>query len=178
MKKSCPYEKEVLNGLETGDLKPEIKKHMGDCRACKETASVHGWMNRFQAVSQETGTAGKKLPDAESIWERAFSPRRYHVIDRSLEKKALRPLLIPQLFAYVAAVIIIAYILLSGIPGTRDLLNTGPEATAVFTIFGSMMKAFFKSLSSMLVPMAVGFFSIIVFIVITGLGEKRMMNYK
>lgn len=173
MKKSCPYEKKVLKGLETGDLKPGIKKHMDDCRACKETASVYGWMNRFQTVSQETGPVGKKLPDAESIWERTFSPRRRPVVDKELEKKALRPLLIPQLAAYMAAVIVIGYIILSGIPGAGNFLNTGPEATAIFAIFASMLKAFFKSLSSMLVPMAAGFFSIIVLIIITGFESRK-----
>ena len=91
-KKNCPLEKEVLNNLKTGDLTPEIKKHAVNCPLCKESMTINKWMNRFHEVSLNVNTAEKKLPDAEFIWEKAFSVKP---LEKELVKKALRPLLVP-----------------------------------------------------------------------------------
>jgi len=157
-KKSCPLEKEVLNSLKTGDLTPGIKQHAADCPVCKESITINKWMNRFQEVSMNVNTAGKKLPDAEFIWEKAFLVKPP---EKELVKKALRPLLVPQVLTYVIAIIGLLYFFLS------------PDAAAMFTSLSPMLNVFFKSFSFLLLPMTAGLLSVIVFIFVTGFEPKK-----
>jgi len=169
---SCPLEKDVLKGMASGNLEPGLTEHKTDCPVCKESAAIHEWMNRFHAVSVETKGADIKLPDAEAIWEKAYAPHAYQP-DKELVKKALRPLLIPQVLTYAAALVFIVYLVLSNLPGLRDFLNISPESLTIFTSTASMFKSIFKSFSTMAVPMGIALVSLTVFAVVSGIEQKR-----
>ncbi len=171
-KTSCSYEQDVLKGLTSGNLTPGLKKHIENCPVCKETFVVHQWMNRFRAVSVETKGAEIKLPDAETIWEKAYASPAYHP-GKELEKKALRPLLIPQVLTFAAAVLVVIYLILSNLPGVRSFLDISPESMIIFTSIASMLKKFFKSMSSMAIPMGIGLASSVIFAIISGIERKR-----
>ncbi|MCP5105423.1 MAG: hypothetical protein GY950_18685 [bacterium] len=165
-KTSCLLEQEVLKGLTSGNLEPGLRKHAGNCPVCKETAAIHGWMNRFRAVSMETKGAEIRLPDAEAIWEkasvrRAFQPKK---VDKELEKKALWPLLIPQVLTVAAACVVIIYLV---------FFNISPGSLTIFTSIAAMFKSIFKSFSSMAVPMGIAMVPITIFTVVSGIQQKR-----
>ncbi len=169
---NCPKERDVLKALTAANMDTELKEHMTGCPVCKESAAIHGWMNRFRAVSMETEGTNIKLPDAEAIWDRAYAPE-IRQKDEALEKKAFRPLLITQVLTYAAAFVIMIYLVLSNLPGLRELLNISPESLGMFTSIASMFKSIFKSFSPMAVPMGIASVCIAVFAVVSGIEQKR-----
>jgi hypothetical protein len=173
----CPLEADVLKALTTGNLEPGLKKHMEDCPVCSETAAVHAWMGRFRTVSMGTAERKMNIPDAETIWEKAFSKPVY-VPDRELEKKVLRPLLFPQVLAYALGAAVVIFLFVSNPPGLRDLLDISPGTPVIVTSIAAMFKSLFKSFSGMLVPLGVGLVSAIFFSLITGFEGKREMAGK
>jgi len=174
-KKNCPFEIEVLDGLSSGSLTPEAKEHAETCAVCKESAAVYRWMNRFQAVSLETNTVRKILPDAESIWEGAFSSPAPAVDPaRALEKKALIPLLFPQVLAYAAAVIVVIYLFIANLAGIQDFIKSNPEVLAIMTYFLVMFKSVFKSSATLVIPMAAGLLSMIIFAIATAFESRSL----
>lgn len=178
-KKSCSFEKEVLNGLSSGELTPEAKDHAESCAVCKESIAIYRWMNRFQTVSLETNTARKILPDAESIWEGAFSsPAPVVNPARALEKKALLPLLFPQVLAYAAAVIVVIYLFIANLAGIQDFIKANPEALAIVTYFLAMFKTVFKSSATLVIPMAAGLLSMAIFAVAAAFEDKKLRGAK
>ncbi|HLP46991.1 MAG TPA: hypothetical protein VK469_13640 [Candidatus Kapabacteria bacterium] len=178
-KKSCAFEKEMLDGLRTGVLTPQSKEHGETCAVCRESMAIQRWMNRFQAAALETEAARKKLPDVESLWERAYvTPTPTPYPDKGLEKKALIPLLFPQVLAYAAAIIVIISLFISNLPGLKALLQTNPELPVMITSFLMMFKAFLKSVSYMLIPMAAGLLAMIIFTVASALEGKNFRGRK
>lgn len=168
-KKSCLFEEKVLNSLTTGDLEPEIKKHGENCLICKESVSIYKWMSNFQIVSKNIKVTEKELPDAEAIWEGAYS---FRSPDKELVKKALRPLIFPQVLTYATAIIVLFFLFFSNFQGIRNFVNTNAESVAIFSSLSLMLKAYFKSFSSILLPMAAALLSTIIFFFITGLNSK------
>lgn len=178
-KKNCPFEKEVLDGLSTGELSPEAKAHAENCTICKESVAIYRWMNRFQTVSLETNTARKKLPDVESIWEGAFSsPAPVGIPAKELEKKALLPLLFTQVLAYAAAIIFVIYLFISNLPGIEGHIKTNPEALAIFTYILAMFKAVLKSSAALAIPMGVGLLAMVIFAIAAAFESKALRPRK
>lgn len=176
-KKNCPFEKEVLEGLSSGNLAPEAKEHAESCAVCKESVTIYRWMNRFQTVSLETNTARKILPDAESIWEGAFSsPAPVVNPARALEKKALLPLLFPQVLTYAAAVIVLIYLFISNLPGIQGFIKSNPEALAIFTYMLAMFKTVFKSSSTLVIPMVASLLSIFIFAIAAAFESRSLRS--
>ena len=169
-KKTCLLEKEVLNSLAAGDLTAEIKEHMETCLICKESASLYQWMNRFQKVSRQGKMAEKKLPDAESLWERAFSLK---IPDKELVKKAMKPLRIYQVVSYVIAIIVLLYLVFAYFPGIHSSLNSSPVVGMILASLSSMVRNLFKSLSVVFIPIIIGLFSVVIFTIITGFEPKK-----
>jgi hypothetical protein len=174
-KKRCPFEEKVLKSLITGDLEPEIKKHGENCLICQESVSIYKWMSNFQIVSKNIKGTEKELPDAEAIWEGAYSVRRP---DKELVNKALRPLIFPQVLSYAAAIIVLCFLVFSNLQGIRNFINTNPESIAIFSSISLMLKTYFKSFSLILLPMVAGLFSTIIFFFITGFELKRLGSLK
>jgi hypothetical protein len=96
-KKICPSEKQVLEGLKTGKLSPELQSHLAECPVCQQLAAVYEWMNRFKEKDWKIDMAQNDLPSAEAIWNRALVRKRP---DRKLVKRALRPILYTQVLYY------------------------------------------------------------------------------
>lgn len=141
-KKICPMETEVLKGLSEEKMRPEIQDHIARCQICKDIALVQGWMNRFKESIQKTDTPKKILPAAESLWNHVYGRRRP---DKKMVRKALRPLIIPQVLFY-------------------SLLLTGIIA---MTIWG--FKKLGNTLDSRMISQILPFFGIMMFIVVISL---------
>ena len=142
-KKHCPLEKEVKKGLHEEKMSAELQEHIARCPVCRDMALVQGWMNRFKEKSWKTDMTEKTLPDAESMWNRIHARARP---DKKLVRKALRPLLIPQvlLYGFIAAGIIFAIIW--GFKKFGDILDNRVIST-IFPFFGIMMTIVFVSFS-------------------------------
>jgi len=111
-KKICPMEKEVMEGLKSEKLSPEIKKHISECASCKNVVAAHDWMNQYKEKDWNTEMQKRVLPNPDTIWNRAYAKRRP---DKTLVKKALRPLVYPQVFSYIAIIIGVILLLLSNV---------------------------------------------------------------
>jgi hypothetical protein len=171
--KSCLLEQEVLNSLAAGDLTAEIKQHLKACHICKESAFLYQWMNGFQKVSRQGKPAEKKLPDAESIWEKAFSSK---IPDKELVKKAMKPLRIYQVVFYVIVIIALLYLVFAHFPGGRTSLNLSPAAGMILASLSSMVRTLYKSFSFVLIPIIIGLLSVVIFTIVTGFEPKKSGN--
>jgi hypothetical protein len=116
-KKICPLEKEVMAGLKAEKLEPELQKHLSQCPVCQDVVAVHNWMNQFKEKAWETDMLKKDLPDADAVWNRVYSRKRP---DKQLVKKALRPLIFPQVLSFG---VFIAGIIFLGIKGVLKFGN-------------------------------------------------------
>jgi lipopolysaccharide export LptBFGC system permease protein LptF len=172
-KKCCLLEQEVLNSLAAGDFTAEIKQHLKTCPICKESAYLYHWMNGFQKVSRQGKTAEKKLPDVESLWEKAFSLK---TPDKELIKKAMKPLRIYQVVSYVIAIIVLLYLVFAHFPGIQASLNLSPVVGMILASLSSMVRTFFKSLSFVFIPIIIGLLSVVIFTIVTGFEPKKSRN--
>ena len=116
-KKICPLEKEVMAGLKEGALEPELQKHISQCPVCQDVVAVHNWMNQFKERAWETDMLKKDLPDARAIWNKVNARKRP---DKQLVRKALRPLIFPQVLSFG---VFIAGIIFLGIKGVLKFGN-------------------------------------------------------
>ncbi len=137
-KKICPWENEVLKGLREEKLSAELQEHIDGCPVCQDIVAVSRWMIRFKENAWKTDVSGKFLPGAESLWSRVYSRSRP---DKKVVRKALRPLIIPQVLFY--------WMLMAGI---------------IYTIFWGFKK-FGNILDSRIISMIVPFFGIMMVIV-------------
>lgn len=169
-KKHCLLEQEILNSLAAGDLTAEIKQHLKDCPICKESALLYQWMNGYQKVSRQGKLAEKKLPDAESLWEKAFSLK---TPDKKLVKKAMKPLRIYQVVFYVIAIIVLLYLVFAYFPGIRSSLNSSRVVGVMLASLSSLVRTLFKSFSFVIVPVIIGLISVVIFTIVTGFEPKK-----
>ena len=142
-KKICHREEEVQACLKTGKLSPELQKHISDCPNCQDITLVHGWMNRFKESAWKTDIPGKILPDAERMWNRVHTRTKP---DKKLVRKALRPLIIPQVLFYGLIIAGIIYALFWGFKRFGNILDSRMTST-ILPFFGIMMIIVFISLS-------------------------------
>ncbi len=173
----CRFEQELLMNLESGDVKPHIEAHIGECPLCKETAAVYRWMNRFQQVSMEHQAPGKKLPSADAIWDGAFaspSPifQRQTKPDRELVKKAMLPLLIPQVLTYIAIAVGLIYLAVANFPEIQQFFNVDVGVDGFFRSIARIVQKGSKIPLVYLVPIALTLVSMI-FFMFTGDGKKE-----
>jgi len=155
MRKSiCAREKEVVEALKGKKLSHDIKEHISKCKSCKNVALVSDWMNRYKERSWDTIMIQKILPDADAIWDRAHAGRKP---ERTLVKKALRPLIYPQVLSFVMISIGVFLLLIS-------------NAEKIGNIFDSRIIA--KILPIFLIPMLIIPISM-VFCALVAAFEKR-----
>ena len=130
-KKTCPLEKEIMAGLKEGALEPELQKHLSECPACQDVVTVHTWMNQFKEKAWKTDMPKKDLPDAQAVWDRIYAWKR---ADKQLVRKALRPLIYPQVLSFA---IFIAGIIFLGIKGVLKFGNIfdAPALTRILPFF-------------------------------------------
>jgi hypothetical protein len=134
-KRMCPFEKDVLKGIRKQKLTPELQKHVSDCKVCENVVMVHTWMGQFKEKSLKIDMTKKNLPDARSVWDKAFVGKRP---DKRLVTKALRPLIIPQVLSFG---VFIAGCIFLGIKGIFRFGNIfdSPAAARIFPFFLVLM---------------------------------------
>jgi hypothetical protein len=138
-KKTCHREEEVQTGLNSGKLSQELQNHIPDCPVCQDIALVQGWMNRFKERAWETDMPEKILPHAASIWNRVYAGKS---IDKKLVRKALRPLIIPQVLSFGVSVAGIIYLTVWGFKKFGYILDN-PIVSQIVPIFGILMASGF-----------------------------------
>ncbi|UCE22688.1 MAG: hypothetical protein JSV46_10910 [Candidatus Aminicenantes bacterium] len=116
-KKICPLEKEVMAGLRAEKLEPKLQKHLSECPVCQDVVTVQAWMNQFKEKAWKADVPKKSLPDADDVWNRAYALKRP---DKRMVRKALRPLIYPQVLSFG---IFIAGIIFLGIKGVLKFGN-------------------------------------------------------
>ncbi len=134
-KKKCHREEEVQACLKTEKISPELQKHISACPVCQDIALVQGWMNRFKENAWKTDMPEKTLPDAESMWKRVYARKRP---DKKLVRKALRPMLIPQVLFYGLLIAGIIYLTFWGFKKFGNILDSR-VISQILPFFGIMM---------------------------------------
>ena len=130
-KRICPLEKDIKEALREKKLQPELNKHVSGCPDCNDSVSVHAWMNQFKEESWKTDMPKKDLPDAESVWKKVYSRKRP---DEKMVKKALRPLIYPQVLSLG---VFLAGIIFLGIKQglSFSIIFDTPSLTRIFPFF-------------------------------------------
>lgn len=172
----CPFENEVLMNLESGDIKPHIRAHLEECRSCGDTAMVHGWMNRFQKVSDtalEELMPRKKLPSADDIWDGAFAlqplpVRRSAPVDEELVKKAMLPLRITQAAAYIIIGIGLGFLLFGNFSTVGNFFSETLGFGTMFKTFTAVVKKSTGIPLLYILPIIMTIAGIVAFIFTTG----------
>jgi hypothetical protein len=142
-KKICPLENEVLKGLREKKMNPELEEHIAGCSACQNMALVQGWMNRFKEKAWKADIQEKILPTADSMWNRVHARRGP---DKNLVKKALRPMIIPQVLFYCLLITGIIYPAVWGFNKLGNILDSR-MTSMILPFFGIMMIIVVISLS-------------------------------
>lgn len=142
-KKTCQWEKNVIEGLCEEKMSAELQKHIMECTVCRDIALVQAWMHRFRENAWNADMPGKTLPDAQSLWNRAHARKRP---DKTLVRKALRPLMIYQVLFYGLVTAGIIYAAFWGFRKFGFFLDN-PVISAIMSFFGIMMVIVLVSLS-------------------------------
>lgn len=130
-KKICPLEREIMAGLREKKLKPGLQEHVSECSVCQDVVAVHTWMDQFKEKAWKTDTPKKILPGAEVIWNRAYAWKR---ADRQVVRKALRPLIYPQVLSFGIFIAGIIFLGTKGVLKFRNIFDT-PALTRVLPFF-------------------------------------------
>lgn len=141
-KKICPLEKEVMEGLGERTLKPELQKHVSQCPVCKDVVAVHTWMNRFQEKAWKADMPKKDLPDARAVWNGAFARKRP---DKQMVRKALRPLVYPQVLSFVVFIAGGVFLAVKGIVKLENIFDS-PVLARVLPFFLILISMVFFSM--------------------------------
>lgn len=136
-------EKEVSEALREEKIGSELQDHIAGCPACRDIVLVQGWMKRFQESAWNTDMPEKVLPDAENMWNLVHIRTRP---DKKLVRKALRPLIFPQVLFYGLMIAGIIYAALWGFKKFGYILDSRMTAM-LLPFFGIMMVIVFISLS-------------------------------
>jgi hypothetical protein len=170
----CPFEKEVLANLKAGDLQPHLKEHIDNCSVCAETRLVYGWMNQFQQVSVELEMQRRKIPpvDVDAVWDGTFSSSSL-LPDRELVKKALRPMIFPQILTYLAAAVVLIFLIISNFPVIDHLFGTDSQIGMIIRFTYRELAAAIKSFSFIFIPVGVALMSLMVFMVVSDYSPRR-----
>ena len=142
-KETCHREDEVLGCLKTGKLSPELQKHISACPVCQNIALVQDWMEQFKTRSWDASVRNKNLPSPEALWNRAYYRSRS---DKNLVRKAMRPLIIPQVLFYAVFVAGIIFMTVWGLKKFGNILDNR-VISQILPFFGIMMIIVFVSLS-------------------------------
>ncbi len=136
-------EKEILDDLKSEKSSPEIKKHVSECPSCKNLVAVHDWMNRYQQRALNIEMLSKSLPSADTIWNRGYAKRP---LDKTLVKKALRPLAYTQVLYYAVIITGVFLLLRSNAEKIRNIIDS--------RVFAQILPIFLIPLIIVLLSMA------------------------
>lgn len=142
-KKICPRESEVLKALREDKMSAELREHMAGCPICQDTAAVSRWMYRFKETAWKIDMPGKTLPSAQSMWNRVHAARKP---DKKLVRKAMRPLIVPQVLSLGVFLAGIICITIWGFKKFGNILESR-VISQIIPFFGIMMIIVFISLT-------------------------------
>jgi hypothetical protein len=142
-KKTCPMEKDALKSLREEKMSPELQEHIAECPVCRDVALVQDWMHRFKENAWKADMPDKTVPGAEGLWNEAHAKKRP---DKKLVKKALLPLLIPQMIFYFLFIAGIIYASIWGFKKFGGILEN-PLFSQLLPFFGIMMVIVLISMS-------------------------------
>ncbi|MCP5046596.1 MAG: hypothetical protein GY940_05465 [bacterium] len=169
----CPFEQEVLMNLESGDMKPHIDEHMAGCPLCRETASVYRFMNRYRNESMAHQLPDKKLPSADAIWDGAFAtPAPRPLPDKELVKKAMLPMLIPQVMMYISIIAGLIYLMIGNFGAIGEFFTTNLGLKSVFNSINTLMGKGSGISLIYLIPV-IGTIALLIYFIVTTDPEKR-----
>jgi len=149
-KKTCHLEKEVIDCLKVERLSPEIKKHISECPICKDVVSVHKWINQFKNRTWNAEMQEKTLPAPATIWNRAHAERKP---DKALMKKALKPLMYPQVFTYPILIIGVIFLFLSNIKEIGNIVDSSPVLDSLLRIMAQIFPLFLFPMGVVIISM-------------------------
>jgi len=142
-KEICPREDEVLKALREEKMSEELQEHISGCSACQNTEAVSRWMHRFRESAWNTEMQAKNLPDAQTLWNKVHKQKR---LDKTLVRRALRPLMIYQFLFYGLLTAGIIYAVIWGFGKFGTILDN-PVFATIIPFFGIMMMIVIISLS-------------------------------
>lgn len=166
-KRICPLEKEIIDSLKKGMLTQEMKKHLAVCPVCEEAAAVYLWMSKFKDIGMRDDISLKKLPEAESIWRRAYALRRR---EKDLVRKALRPIVYSRIVSYGVFIIGVIFLLFSNFQEIKNYAVTNIGASK---LLGSLLQTTVEWLPLFLIPMTIVIFWMLFMAVVTALEKSR-----
>ena len=119
---NCDREQEVVGGLRSGGLGPELLRHVATCSVCSDVVAV------IEFLQEEASLAGTlPLSDANFIWRKAQLRSR-----REALASATRPIRVFTNLAYVASAVAALWLVVgvAGLPGRlADLGDYGAPVT-------------------------------------------------
>jgi hypothetical protein len=145
----CSWEKEILESVNRGTLDSEQRDHLSRCSACQESRTVRSWLSDFSRIPDRIESDLTKIPDFESIWQGA---RAYRGYDRELEKKALKPLLIPQFLTLVAALIGMILLFSSDFNRVKDVVTDKLKMGYLFDLLALVGKKMMALVPYLVIP--------------------------
>ncbi len=172
-KELCPLEQEVLGSLKKGALPPAMKQHVKECSRCRDSLLLYQWLGSFSQVSFRHQGLEKNLPDPEFIWEKARTSRRP---DKELIKKAMRPLLIPQLLSIIAAIIGIVVLTFGNLAEIKEFFNRH-ETVFILKSFTSTTTALLKALNSILLPILLVLSWVVIYFLYSIIKPKKVQSH-
>ena len=119
-RKSCKLENEVRECLRSDTLGERIREHICACPVCQDEMLVSAWMRQFQSTAMDAEMMKKILPQPEAIWKKAFAWKR---ADKKLVKKAMRPLIYPQVVSYIFIALGIVFLLPSTLKKVGEAID-------------------------------------------------------
>jgi hypothetical protein len=103
MKKFCEKEQLVVAALRSRSLCGELLVHVSNCQFCSEVVFVMESLREDPAFAEDAWC----MPDPDRIWERARG-----VVRENATEKAMLPIRIAQIVAYVTAILAVPWLLL------------------------------------------------------------------
>lgn len=150
MKKTfCSWEKTIMESVNQGTLGPDQRDHLSTCPACQEALRVRSFMRDLSVVPDRIEPDSTTIPDFESIWRGARSFRGYN---RELEKRALKPLLIPQFLTLLAALIGMILFFSTDFDRVKDVVSDKLKIGFLFDLLAMVGKKMLAMVPYLIIP--------------------------
>jgi hypothetical protein len=142
-KRSCDKTPDVLAAANSGRLESLLRRHVDGCGICRDELLLEGYIRLSADRGAEALPDRGIIPDVETIWEGARNIRAWK---KDLERKALRPLLIPRILTYTLGAGGAIFLLGSQWTVIKKYLGEYSDSLALLNSFtGSVAKLFGSS---------------------------------
>jgi hypothetical protein len=149
-KKQCSFETRVLAERIQGRAGKEVKNHLNECPACRDSVLIHSWMRGFQDGEKSDSAVEPGIPDFDSLWKKAMTSP---AIDRELEKRALIPLLVPRIISVVMMALGILYLLTAKSASIKTFFYSDMKMGVLLNILSLTGRKLLALLPYMMIPL-------------------------